>query len=147
MSYTARFTENAAYLGGIYALGVAANTTNDTGNLLLENYHRAVIIIHPMDVNDALDVDVEEATDATAGTRTQMDSGGKDITVATTDTAPSVIEIRTEELNVQSSYKYINVEVTTANTGGGGNDYLVEVWGLEPRYAPVSTTTLDSVTD
>lgn len=145
--YTARFSEYAQYLGGIYALGVAANTASDTGNLLLENFHRAVIIIHPLDINDVLDIDVEEATDTTAGTRTQMDSGGKDISVAIADTAPSIIEIRTEELDVQNGYKYINVEATTANTGGGGNDFVVEVWGLVPRYAPVSTSTLDSVTD
>ncbi|MCB0196372.1 MAG: hypothetical protein KDJ65_30750 [Anaerolineae bacterium] len=145
--YTERFTEQAELLGTIYGLGVAANTASDTGNMLLGNFNRAVIIIHPMDVNDALDVDIEEATTTASGTRTQMDSGNKDITVATADTTPSVIEIKTSELDVNNGYKYLNVEVTTADTGGGGNDFLVEVWGLEPRNKPVSTTSLDSVTD
>lgn len=145
--YTERFTEYTECLATLYVLGDAANTTQDTGNVLLENFHRAVVIIHPMDVNDALDVDVEQATTSAAGTRATLDSNSKDITVAIADTKPSVIEIRTEELDVDGGYKYLNVEVTTANTGGGGNDYLVEIWGLVPRYKPVSITNLDSVTD
>lgn len=145
--YTARFSEYAEFLGNIYGNGVAANTVSDTGNLLLENYHRAAIIIHPISLNDALDVDVEEASDATAGTRQQMDGGGKDITVAAADTAPSVIEIKTEELDVNNGFAYLNVEITTANTGGGSNYFVAEVWGLVPRYKPVPTTNLDSVTD
>ena len=64
--------------------------------------------------------------------------------MATTDTAPSVIEIRHEEF--AAGYEYLNVEITTANTGGQANYFVAEVWA-EPVYKPAATTNLDSVTD
>lgn len=143
MSYTERFSEAWELLDTIYGAAVGANTESNTGVNLLSNYVRTVIIIHPVALNDALDVDIEQATTA-AGALSSFDSGSKDITVATTDTAPSVIEIRHEEFS--AGYEYLNVEVTTANTGGGSNYFVVEVWA-EPAYKPASTTNLDSVTD
>lgn len=144
--YTARFSEQWELIDTVYALGVAANTETNSGFNSLANYHRVAIIIHPMDVNDALDVDIEQATD-TAGTGIKaFHSNDHDITVQTTDTKPSVIEIQTEELDVTNKFDCLQVEVTTADTGGGGNDFLVEIWGL-PRFLPASTTNLDSVTD
>jgi hypothetical protein len=143
MTYTARFSEQWELLDTIYGDAVPAATESNTGVILLANYIRTVIIIHPVDVNDALDVDIEQATTA-AGALTTFDAGSKDITVATADTKPSVIEIRHEEF--AAGYEYLNVEVTTANTGGNGNEFVVEVWG-EPVYKPAATTNLDSVTD
>jgi len=143
MTYTARFSEQWELIDVLYGDAVAAATESNTGRLNLANYVRTVIIIHPVDVNDALDVDIEQATTST-GALTAFDSNAKDITVATADTLPSVIEIRNEEF--AAGYEYLNVEVTTANTGGNGNDFVVEVWG-EPVYKPAATTNLDSVTD
>ena len=143
MPYTQRFSEEWELIDTIYGVAVAAAAENNTGALLLANYIRTVIIIHPLDLNDALDVDIEQATTLT-GALASFDAAAKDITVAAADTAPSVIEIRHEEF--AAGYEYLNVEVTAANTGGSSNYFVVEVWGL-PVYKPAATTNLDSVTD
>ena len=143
MTYTQRFSEAWELLDTIYGANVAAAAENNTGVILLANYVRTVIIIHPLALNDALDVDIEQATTA-AGALTAFDTNSKDITVATTDTKPSVIEIRHEEF--AAGYEYLNVEITAANTGGSSNYFVAEVWA-EPCYKPAATTNLDSVTD
>ena len=143
MPYTQRFSEEWELLDTIYGVAVAANTESNSGAILLSNYIRSVIVIHPLDLNDALDVDIEQATTA-AGALALFDAGGIDITVATTVTAPSVIEIRNEQF--AAGYEYLNIEITTANTGGDDNYFVMEFWGL-PVYKPAATTNLDSVTD
>ena len=143
--YTARFSELYELIDVLYGDAVAAATESNTGLVDISGYIRVAVIIHPVDVNDALDVDVEQATSST-GTPKALDSNSKDITVATTDTKPSVIEIRPEEFDMANKYDHLNIEVTTANTGGNGNEFVVEIWG-EPVYKPAATTNLDSVTD
>jgi len=143
--YTARFSEQWELVDVLYGNAVAANTESNSGLVSVANYMRLVAIIHPVDVNDDLDVDFEQATSAT-GTPKTLDSGSKDITIPTTDTLPSVVEIRPEEFDMANSYDFLNVEVTTADTGGEGNDFVVEVWG-EPVYKPAAVTNLDSVVD
>lgn len=143
MPYTQRFSEEWELLDTIYGVAVAANTETNSGVTLLSNYIRSVIIIHPLSLNDALDVDIEQAT-TLAGALAQFAAGAKDIAVAAADDSPSVIEIRNEEF--AAGYEYLNIEITTANTGGGANYYVMEFWGL-PVYKPADTTGLDSVTD
>jgi hypothetical protein len=55
-----------------------------------------------------------------------------------------VIEIRTDELDIAGGDDCINLEMTPA---GASSIFGAQIWGLEPRYAPVATTNLDSVTD
>ena len=142
MGYTERFSEQAALLGTIYC--AASTGEKNTGYLSLENYNRAVVIIHPVNMNSqTIDVDLEQGTDTSGTSAKTFNSGGKDITIAAADTKPSVIEIRTEELDVDGGFDCINVEATPS----GSCTFVVELWGLEPRYKPVSTTNLDSVTD
>lgn len=143
MDYTARISEQLELIDVTYGDAVAANTESNSGLVSLANYSRVMVVIHPVDVNDALDVDIEEAETAT-GTPSSFDSADKDITVATSDTEPSIIEIRPEEFS--AGYSYLNVEVTTANTGGSGNEFVIAIWGI-PVYQPAATTNLDSVTD
>ena len=142
MPYTERFTEVHQLLATIYAANVAAE--QNSGYVDIGTFHRAVIIIHPLALTAALNVDIEEATD-TLGTSPQaFQAAGHDITVAAADTEPSVIEIRTEECDVNDHYHCINLEITPA----GATEYFVaEIWGVIPRFAPVSTAALDSVTD
>lgn len=146
MSYTERFSEAWQLIDHVYGAGVAANTETNTGYNSLANYHRVAIIIHPVSLGDALDVDIEQATDTSGTSAKTVDSGNKDIAVATADTAPSVIELRTAELDVSNSFDCVNVEITTANTGQNSNYFACEIWGM-PRFKPAATTTLDSVTD
>lgn len=139
--YTERFSEVWALLAEIQ--GSAASTEQNTGYVSLANYHRAVVMICPISLGSDLDVDLEQGTTtAGAGAKT-VDSGNKDITVASTDTAPSIIELRTEELDVTNSFDCLNVEVTPTVA----SYFWVGLWGGVPRFAPVSTTNLDSVTD
>lgn len=140
-SYTENFSEVNAFLGYIY--GVANATEANTGYVSLANYHRAVVIIHPVSLGSALDVDIEQATSAAGAGAKTFDAGGHDITVAAADTMPSVIEIQTEELDVTGGFYFINVEVTATVA----SYYVCEVWGTVPRYPPVPTTTLDSITN
>jgi len=139
--YTERFSEVWSLLGQIRAVAVA--TEQNTGYVSLANYHRAMIIVIPVSLGSDLDVDVEQGTTtAGAGAKT-VDSGGKDITVQSTDTTPSIIELRTEELDVTGGFDCVNVEVTPTVA----SYFWVGIWGGVPRFAPVSTTNLDSVTD
>src|SRR3990167_9628942 len=146
MSYTQRFSEGWQLIDYVLGAAVAANTETNSGYNALNNFHRVVIIIHPVALNDALDVDIEEALTTAGGSPQALASGGHDITVAIADTLPSVIELTTDELDVNDDYDCINVEVTTANTGGSGNEFVVEIWGM-PNYLPAATTNRDSVTD
>lgn len=146
MSYTERFTEAWECLAATYGANVAHTTETNTGSVSLANFQRVAIIIHPVALNDALDVDIEEATSTAGAGLKPLASGGHDITVATADTKPSVIELRTDELDVEDGFDCINVEVTTAATAGSANYFVVEIWGLA-NYMPAATTNLDSVTD
>ena len=141
--YTARFSEQAAYLGGINP--ASYNSEQNTGYVSLANYHRAAVIIHAGVLGGNVNIDLEQGTDTSGTGAKTLDSGGKDVDlVATTDNnTVSVVEIRTDELDVANAFDCINVEVTPASAG----IISVQIWGLEARYKPVSTSNLDSVTD
>jgi hypothetical protein len=142
MSMTELFSETHALLAQINPASYAAE--QNTGYVSLANYHRAVIIIHAGVLGGDLDVDIEEAT-STAGTGAQsFDAGGKDVTVHNADdNLVHVIEINADELDITDGYKCINVEATP----GAGSIFGVQIWGTVPRFAPVSTTGLNGVTD
>ena len=140
-NYTERFSEVCALLGQIR--GANVSTEQNTGYVSVANYHRVVIQIYPVSLGSALDVDIEQGTNTSGSGAKTVDSGNKDITVAQTDTTPSLIEIRTEELDVSGGFDCINVEVTPS----AGSYFFAAIWGFVPRYAAVSTATLDSVTD
>lgn len=144
--YTNRFCEQWELVDVVYGDAVAANTETNSGYNNCEGYHRVAVVVHPVDVNDALDIDIEQGTTAAGAGAKTVDAGGKDITVATADTAPSVIEIKMEEMDVDGGFRFLNVECTTANTAGNGNDFAIVIYGL-PRYLPAATTNWDSITD
>jgi hypothetical protein len=146
MSYTQRFSEGWQLIDHVYGANVAANTETNTGYNALNNFHRVAIVIDPVSLNDALDVDIEEALTTAGGSGKPLASGGHDITVAAADTAPSVIELSCDELDVDNQFDCLQVEITTANTGGNSNYFVCKIWGF-PRFLPAATTTLDSVTD
>ena len=144
--YTARFSERWELLNHYYGTGVGANTENNTGWADVGRYKRLAIIVHPLSLNDDLNIDVEEAQD-TSGTNVQdMDGGGKNTTVATGDTAPTVIEVKGEEFDVADRMRAIQVEMTTADTAGGSNYFAVEIWG-ETSFPPADASNLESVVD
>lgn len=142
MAYTEEFSETHALLD---KMGSASETgTADSGYFSMANYHRIAIVLHAVQVTTTLDVDIEVATDAAAtGVHTL-----KSITQLTGDDdgAVVIIEIRAEELgkptNASSeNYDWVNVELTAS----GAATYSLLVYGLEPRYAPVSQTAFAEV--
>jgi hypothetical protein len=139
--YTERFSEVWSLLGSIR--GANASTEQNTGYVSLANYHRVMVIVIPVSLGSALDVDLEQGTDTSGTGAKTVDSGGKDITVALADTAPSVIELRTAEMDVTGGFDCLNVEVTPT----AGSYFWCGIFGGVPRFAPVSTTNYDSVTD
>ncbi len=138
------FSEEYQLLDTVYALAVAAGAETNSGYVDTSTMGHIVIVIHPMDVNDVIDVDIEQATSAAGAGAKSLSASEFDATIATTDTKPTVIEIPGEAFDVDGGFRYINVELTAANTAGGGNDFCVEVWG-RPYYMPADTTNLDSV--
>ncbi len=143
--FTERFSEGAQLLAKINPASYSSE--QNTGFVSLANFHRAVIIIHAGVLGNNVDVDIEQATNTSgSGTVKTVDSNSKDINLtATTDNnTVSVIEIRSEELDIANGYDCINVEATPA---GAGAIFGVQIWGIAPRYKPVATTNLDSVTD
>jgi len=143
MAYMERFTEHAALLATIDP--ASYSTEQNTGYVSLANYHRAVVLIHCGVIGGNLDIDIEQATDTSGTSAKSFDSGGKDIakTATTDNNTVSAIEIRNEELDIANKFDCINVEVTPASAGIFG----VQVYGLAPRFKPVPTTNLDTVTD
>lgn len=135
--YTENFSEAHALLD---KMGSASETgTADSGYFSMANYHRIAIVLHAIQVTTTLDVDIEIATDnAATGVFTL-----KSITQLTADDdgAVVVIEVRAEELGKPSgassyNYDWVNVELTAS----GAATYSLLVYGIEPRYSPVSAT-------
>jgi len=141
MAYTERFTEVHELLANLVVTSSGAE--QNTGYVEVGRFHRGFIQIIPVTLGGALNVDVEEATDTTGAGAQTFDSGGKDTTIPQTDTNPTIIEWRNEELTVDSAYDALNVEVTP----GGASTFVVQVWGTVPRKAPVATTNLEAVVD
>lgn len=142
MAYTEEFSEQHAVLA---KMGAAAATTEaNSGYVSMAQYHRIAIVLHAVQVTTTCDLDVEVATDANAtGVHTL-----KSITQLTSDDdgAIVVIELRAEELGKPDSassynYDYVNVEITP----NGALTYSCIIYGIEPRYAPVSQTAFDEV--
>lgn len=140
--YTHRFDEYAKLLKDVGYSGVSS--VQDTGYVNVADYRRVAIVIKAIAVGTTLDADVEIATDNAATgvytlkSITQLESDDDDAIV--------LLNVRDEELSKPSSadsseYDWINVETTPA----GSCTYVVLVFGLEPRYAPVGTTEWDEV--
>lgn len=146
MSYTEQFTEKNALLAVHWpqTRQVAAHVSDW---VLMSKYHRAFFKakVGAMGSSATLTAKLQEAQDAN-GTGAQ-DITGKS-TVALTQAgsdANSVvgIELRTEELTVNSGYEYVRfvVTITVADCL-----YDAELWGVGAvRYAPVPTSIWDEI--
>jgi len=136
-AYTERFSEVViplariqvgAHLGGI-----------SSGWVSLADFHRAAVIVDCGNMASALQVTLWEATDA-AGTGVSYITGKVAALTSDDDNDHVIIELRSEELTPGCRY----VRVQTANAGAA-NTYGVALYGLVPRFAPVSTDNWDEV--
>lgn len=112
----------------------------------MSKYHGAWIEVFAGNIGTALDLDVEVATDnsgtdlATIKSITQLTEAGGD------DNSPVGVRVRAEELHnpsLNKDYRYMRVEVTP----NGATLACVAVYGIVPRYAPVSRTIWDEIVD
>lgn len=146
-SFTERFSEVNAVLGGLHADQRAAGNYN-TAWVAMNNYHRAVILIDvgPMAAGATLNVILQEATDA-AGAGVQA-IAGKAITQLTQAGGDQndwvMIELRSEELDENNAYAFIRAQVTVA---AAAVDLSVWILGTVPRYPPVPITNVTEIVD
>ena len=147
--FTERFTETAALLYNLAPISVTNGAEVFTSYVSLANYHRAVIVIHTgvMASGATLDAVVHQATD-TSGTSAKHLTASKAITQLTQAGSDSnkdiAIEVRTEELDVANGFDCIALGYTV---GTAATLLSIEIYGLVPRYAAVSTTAWDEVVD
>lgn len=147
--YTERFSETAALLYNLAPISVTNGSEVFTSYVSLANYHRAAIVIHTgvMQSSGTIDAVVHQATD-TSGTSAKHLTSSKAITQLTQAGSDSnkdvVIEVRTEELDVANGFDCIALGYTV---GTAASIMSIEIYGLVPRFAPVSTTAWDEVVD
>lgn len=136
------FTEAADLLGVINPS--SSSGIQDSGNVLLENYHKAVVIIHvgAIATNGTVDADLEQASNTAAGTRKAIT--GKSITQLTDadDNKVVVIELDSSELDVDNGFEYINLELTCATAA---SIIGAQIWGLSPRFAAEANAAIEEV--
>lgn len=144
--YTQRFSEYSDLLARIDPASYSGE--QNSGRVSLANYRRAAIVLSvgAIGTSATLDLQLEQADAASGGTL--KDVTGKLITQLTDspddDNKVVIIEVRSEELDTSNGFEYINVEVTGANAA---TIYGLLVFGLEPRFAPVSVANVEEVVD
>lgn len=146
-SYTSRFTENWELFGADadnYAIGVYEPLTYRH----MGNHQRAVLIVHVGDMAAGATVDVELRQATTAAATDDKAITGKAITQLTQAGGDAgstvVIEVRTEELDVDGGFCYIGALLTVAgNTADIG---IVALAGCS-NYVPVPTTNWTEIVD
>ena len=140
--YTERFTEAHELLGSI---NIAAHVGGDsTAWIHMQNYHRAVAIMHVGNSAGTIDMAIYQATDE-HGTGVKAVTS-KSITQlsGTDDNAICAIELRTEELDVVGNFDWIRVSCESSNVS---TYYGVQVWGVVDRFAPAGNAALTEVVD
>ncbi len=142
-TYTARFTEEWAVLDRIEIAAWAGGISTHWNSLM--NYHRVAVVVDVGVLGSTLDVAVWQATNV-AGTGAKVVTG-KALTqlAATDDDSHCVIELRTEELDVDGGFDCIRVQ--TESGAAGGNTYGVVIYGAPGRFPPPVTTPWDEVVD
>jgi len=140
-SYTERFTETNVLLDTLDVGGHAGGESTEW--VSVADYHRVVAMLFTGNLAGTLDMAIWQATNA-AGAGAKV-VAGKAITqlAATDDYDQCIIELKTEELDVDGGFDYIRVQ--TLN--GGVNQYVVAVFGTIPRYAPGTTGGWDEIVD
>jgi hypothetical protein len=142
--YTARFNEMHCPLDELHA-DVWQPAVYDTGYNSLQLYHRAAVILFVGDIQagGTVDLDIEQATD-TGGTGAKAIAGKSitQLTAADSNCSPVIVNIRTEELDVDGGFDCINAELTVANAAA---ELHLVIFGCEPRYPPVADSNWDEV--
>ena len=152
MSYTERFSEVHDLLATLHPVSRGIATT-DSAYVSLANYHRAVLCVNvgAMAGGATLGIQIRQATSvAGAGVKgipttvgqtkliTQLTQAGGD------GNQNLIIELRTEELDVNGGFDCIGIRDVV---GGAAVLLSWELYGLEPRYAPVGVANYQEIVD
>jgi hypothetical protein len=141
---TSYLSEDLALLAVIYP--AVHSTEQNTTWVSMSNYEEIAVVLIAGDIGTSLDLDIEIATDGSAGNLhtlksiTQLTQAGGD------DNSPVLVEVLAAEMvnpsgASGSNYDYLRVEATPS-----GNCYFsVAVFGHRPRQRPVATTLWDEV--
>lgn len=146
MAYTERWSEVNEVLAHIPADSETVEV--NSGYVYMGTKHRGVILISVGDMaaGATLDADLEQAQDA-AGTGAKAITG-KSITQLTQAGGDGnqvvIIELRSEELDPDNGFEYINLEITPAV---GAVEFAAFILGTVPRYKAVSTTNVAEIVD
>jgi hypothetical protein len=149
MTYTERFSERVVPIA-YFQPGQRNPQTEASEWINVENYHRlvAVIQIGAMGALGTFTVTLREATDG--GGTNAATIGGKTVTFTQAggdaNQAPSVIEVRGEELSNDGvgKYEYVQLQAVTAVNNV---DYSIILYGVPQRFLPTATTSWNSITD
>jgi hypothetical protein len=144
--FTERFSETHEVLAHMPA--DSETTEQNTGWLFAGNHHRFVVLgsVGEMQASATFDIDIEQASDST-GTGVKAVSG-KSITQLTQAGGDGdqvvMLELKGTELDVSGGFEYFRVEVTPAVAAV---EFALIVLGIVPRFAPVSTSTVEEIVD
>ena len=150
MSYTQRYTEGheiTALTGVLYADSRGAGNHN-TAWLSMANHQRAVFVLNvgEMQQGATLNMILQEATSA-AGAGVQA-IAGKAITQLTQAGGDGndmvVIELRTEEMDVDNQYDFVRAQVVVA---GAAVECSLVPYRFEANYPPVDVTAWQEIVD
>lgn len=146
-AYTQRFTEvheNVGFSVDTFAIGVHTAQAYRS----MANHQRSVLIMLVGELGQGATVDLQmwQAQDA-AGTGAKV-IPGKAITQLTQaggdDNSAVIIEVRTEELDVDGGFSYVNAILTVA--GGTAEVGAIGLFGCS-NYSPVATTAWTEIVD
>lgn len=137
--YTTQFSETYELLdSAIYSAATTEQNLPSVGFVNAGGYHRLAVVLISSVVGTNLNADVEMSTD-NAGTLVRT---LKSMTQTTEDINHVVFEIQTEELFYNGvNYPFVRVETTPS----GAATYTVLIFGINPRFAPVSTAEWDEI--
>ncbi len=143
-TYTARFSEEWAVLDRIQIATWAGGISTDW--VSMANYHRAAIVIDCGALGSTLDVAIWQATNlAGAGAKVVAGKNVTQLNGAADSNSHCLIELRTEELDVDGAFDCIRVQ--TISGAAGANDYGVTIYAAPGRFPPAATTNWDEVVD
>lgn len=144
-------TEQAALVDAIDpdAYGEGAVTT---AWIAAKNFHSfmASVYVGDMASNHTVDAKLEQAT--TSGGGSAKDVSGAAITQLTKadsdDNQQAIINLRTEDLDVENGFDYVRLSITLASTASpfsGNTDFGGALYGFNPRHAPASDNDASTV--
>ena len=143
--YTELFSEVHAVLQAVEPQSLNADA--DTLYVDMANYHRAVLVVSVGSTSGDVEVELLQCDSDVDDSNEKVieDDAGNEKYAFLNDAyafpALIMIELRTEELDVNGGFHYVGVAVNT--TQAAIISYVL--YGIEPRYEPVPVTLIEEV--